>query len=74
MKSSCAAVLRRERDRHDGQADEERVPEMQRRHGGILVAEFVLGPDAGFAFCAVHRVNEAVAACFLADCAGDIWV
>lgn len=67
-------MLRREGDGHDGQADEEGVPEVQRRHGGVLVAKFVLGPHAAFAGGAVHRVDEAEGAGFLADGAGNVWV
>ena len=71
MYSATPAVLRRERDAHDGQADEQRVPEMQTRHRSVLVAELVLRPDAALALGAVHGIHEAVGARLRADCAGD---
>lgn len=61
-------------DRSDGQADEEGVAEVQGGHRGVLVAEFVLRPDAGFAFGAVHRVDEAEGAGFLSNVTGDVGV
>lgn len=69
-----AAVLRGERDRADGQADEQGVAKVQRGHGGVLVAEFVLRPHRRLAGGAVHRVDEAKGARFLADWAGDVGV
>lgn len=67
-------MLGREGNRHDGETDEERVAKVQRGHCGILVAEFILGPDAAFALGAVHRVDEAEAAGFFANVAGDVGV
>lgn len=67
-------MLGRQRNRHNGQSDKEGVAEMQRGHGGVLVAEFVLGPDAAFTFGAMHGIYEAEAAGFFANVAGDVWV
>jgi len=47
---------------------------VQRGHGGVLVAEFVLRPDAAFAFGAVYCVYEAVATRLVAHVAGHIRV
>lgn len=68
------AVLWGEGNRHDGQADEERVAKVQRRHGGVLVAELVCCPHAGFARCTVHSVDEAEAAGFFSYGAWDVGV
>lgn len=67
-------MLRRKRNRHNRKADKQRVSKMQRGHRSILVAEFVLRPDAAFAFGAVHRVYEAEAAGFFTNVTGDVWV
>lgn len=67
-------MLRCERDCHDGEADEEGVSEMQRRHGGVLIAELVLCPDAAFALGAVDGVDETVAARFFAHFTRDVGV
>lgn len=47
---------------------------MQGRHGGVLVAEFVLRPDAAFALSAVDGIDEAEAACFFANGSGDVGI
>ena len=67
-------MLRRKRDGHDRQANEEGVTKVQGRHGSVLVAEFILRPDAAFALGAVYGVDEAVAAGFVADGAGHVGV
>ena len=67
-------MLRCERDRHDGETDEQRVPEVQRRHGGVLIAELVLRPNTAFALGAMHCIDEAETTRFFAHSAGDVWV
>ena len=47
---------------------------MQRRHGGILVAEFVLRPNTALALGTVHSIDEAEAARFFADISWDIGI
>ena len=69
-----SAVLRSQGNRHYGEADEERVPEMQRRHGGILVTELVLRPYTAFALGAVNSVDETVATRFFAYGTGNFGV
>lgn len=51
------------RDSEDSETDEEGVAEMEGGHSGVLVAEFILGPDASFAAVAVDGVDEAVRTC-----------
>lgn len=69
-----AAVLLCKRDGANCQADEEGVTEVKRGHGGVLVAKLVLRPDATFAFGTMDCVDEAEAARFFADRAGNIGV
>lgn len=63
-------MLRRERDAHDCESDEQRVSEVQTRHRSVLVTKLVLCPYAALALGAVHGVDEAVGARLRADCAG----
>lgn len=63
-----------ERDGEDCQTDEEGVSKVKGWHGGVLIAEFVLGPDASFAAVAVDGVYETVAACCFACGAFVGWV
>lgn len=60
--TSGPLMVRGQGDRGHGEADEQAVSEVQGWHGGVLVAEFVLGPDGALALCAMHGVDEAVAA------------
>lgn len=54
------AGIASKRDSEDGETNKEGVSEMERGHSGVLVAEFILGPDASFAAAAVDGVYEAV--------------
>ena len=70
----ATTVAGSEGDSRDGETDKEGVAEVERGHGSVLVAEFVLRPDAGFALGAVHRIYEAEGARFLSDGTGDVGV